>query len=182
MKRILTLALVVGLIGWMAACSSGTDSGTGGTTQQDATGGLAGTWISSTADVAPLFKIALATDSILATFKTDGTYNVTSYSAKNGNAAYTGAYTVAKGTRDTLGATIYTIDIRQATPSVARLQGIYVVQTSVTPARMLYEAVQTETPLGTPPTVASGFGTTKDVTGRVLAGIGLSNIQVYRKR
>ncbi len=182
MKRILTLALVVGLIGWMAACSSGTDTGNTNNQQQDATGGLVGTWISSTADVAPLFKIALATDSILATFKTDGSYSANSYSAKNGNAVYTGSYTVAKGTRDTLGATIYTIDIRQATPSVARVQGIYVVQTSVTPARLLYEVVQTETPAGTPPTVASGFGTTKDVTGRVLATLGLSNVQVYRKR
>jgi hypothetical protein len=182
MKRILNFVLVVGITAWVAACSSGTDSGTGSTTQQDATGGLAGTWISSTADVAPLFKIALATDSILATFKTDGSYSATSYSAKNGNAAYTGAYTVTKGTRDTLGATIYTIDIRQATPSVARVQGIYVVQTSVTPARMLYEVVQTETPAGTPPTVTSGFGATKDVTGRVLATLGLSNVQVYRKR
>lgn len=181
MKRILTLALVVGLIGWMAACSSGTDSGTGGTTQQDATGGLAGTWISSTADVAPLLKTFFATDSILATFKTDGNYNVVSYSAKNGNATYTGTFTVAKGTKDTLSATIYTIDLRQATPTVARSQGIYVVQTSVSPARMLYEVVQTETPAGTPPTVASGFGSSKGTTGAVLSGI-YSNIQTFRKR
>ncbi len=181
MKRILNFVLAVGITAWVAACSSSTDSGNNNTTQQDATGGLVGTWISSTADVAPLLKTLLATDSILATFKTDGSYTVTSYSAKNGNFPYTGTYTVAKGTKDTLGATIYTIDIRQATPTVARSQGIYVVQTSVSPARMLYEVVQTETPAGTPPTVASGFGSSKGTTGAVLSGV-FSNIQVYRKR
>jgi|GEM_PF-3648308 len=181
MKRILNFVLAVGITAWVAACSSGTDSGNTNNTQQDATGGLAGTWISSTADVAPLLKTLLATDSILATFKTDGTYSVTSYSAKNGNAAFVGSYTVAKGTKDTLGATIYTIDIRQSAPSVARSQGIYVVQTSVSPARMLYEVVQTETPAGTPPTVATGFGSSKGTTGAVLSGV-FSNIQVYRKR
>lgn len=182
MKRILNFVLAVGITAWVAACSSGTDSGNTNNTQQDATGGLVGTWFSSSADVAPLLKIALATDSILVTFKTDGSYNVVSYSAKNGNGTNTGVYTVSKSTKDTLGATIYTIDIRQATPVVSRVQGIYVVQTSVTPARMLYEVVQTESPAGVPPTVTSGFGTTKDVTGRVLASLGLSNVQVYRKR
>lgn len=182
MKRILNFVLAVGITAWVAACSSGTDSGNGNNTQQDATGGLVGTWFSSSADVAPLLKTVLATDSILATFKTDGTYTVTSYSAKNGNGANTGVYTVSKGTKDTLGATVYTIDIRQATPVVSRVQGIYVVQTSVTPARMLYEVVQTETPQGVAPTVESGFGSSKSTTGVVLSSVGLSNVQVYRKR
>ena len=183
MKRILNFVLAVGITAWVAACSSSTDSGNTNNTQQDATGGLVGTWISAGQDVAPLFKIPLiAADSITANFNVQGGYSVTSYSSRNGNISYTGTYTVAKSTKDTLSATIYTIDIRQATPVVSRVQGIYVVQTSVSPARMLYEVVQTETPSGTPPTVASGFGTTKDVTGRVLAGIGLSNVQVYRKR
>ncbi len=181
MKRILNFVLAVGITAWVAACSSGTDSGNTNNTQQDATGGLVGTWFSSSADVAPLLKTLLSTDSILVTFKTDGSYNVVSYSAKNGNGTNTGVYTVAKGTKDTLGATMYTIDIRQATPSVSRVQGIYVVQTSVTPARMLYEVVQTESPTGTPPSVASGFGSSKGATGAVLSGI-FSNIQVYRKR
>jgi hypothetical protein len=181
MKRILNFVLAVGITAWVAACSSGTDSGNTNNTQQDATGGLVGTWISSSADVAPLLKNFLATDSILAAFKTDGSYTVTSYSAKNGNATFTGAYTVAKGTRDTLGATMYTIDIRQATPSVVRSQGIYVVQTSVSPARMLYEVVQTETPAGIAPTLAGGFGSSKNTMGVVLSGL-FSNIQVYRKR
>ena len=183
MKRFLTFACVIALTAWVAACSSSTDSGNTNNQQQDATGGLVGTWISAGQDVAPLFKIPLiAADSITANFNAQGGYSVTSYSSRNGNISYTGTYTVAKSTKDTLGATIYTIDIRQATPAVARAQGIYVVQTSVSPTRMLYEVVQTETPAGTPPTVASGFGTTKDVTGNVLAALGLSNVQVFRKR
>jgi hypothetical protein len=183
MKRFLSLAITACVAVWMVSCAASTDTGNTNNQQNDATGGLVGTWVSAGQDVAPLLKIPLiASDSITANFNAQGGYSVTSYSARNGNISYTGSYTVAKSTKDTLGATIYTIDIRQATPGIARVQGIYVVQTSVSPARMLYEVVQVESPAGTPPTVASGFGTSKDVTGRVLAALGLSNVQVFRKR
>lgn len=181
MKRILNFVLAVGITAWVAACSSGTDSGNTNNTQQDATGGLVGTWVSSTENVAPLLKAFFAYDSLVANFNAQGGYTVTSYSSKNGNGTNTGSYTVAKSTKDTLGATIYTIDIRQATPNVLRAQGIYVVQTSVSPARMLYEIIQTESPAGIAPTVAGGFGSSKNLMGVPLTGA-FSNIQIFRKR
>jgi hypothetical protein len=46
---------------------------------------------------------------------------------------------------------------------------------------MLYEVVQTETPAGIAPTIAGGFGSSKNTMGVVLSGL-FSNIQVYRKR
>ncbi|MFY7998250.1 MAG: hypothetical protein ACOVSW_06575, partial [Candidatus Kapaibacteriota bacterium] len=132
-------------------------------------------------NVAPLLKTLLAVDSIVANFNAQGGYSVTSYSTRNGQSSFTGTYTVAKSAKDTLGSAIYTIDIRQATPTVARSQGIYHVQSSVSPARMLYEIIQTETPQGVPPTVAGGFGSSRGATGAVLSGV-FSNIQVFRKR
>ena len=183
MKRILNFVLVLGVTAWIAACNPNTATDDPNQQQQDATGGLVGTWFSGGQDVAPLFKIPLlAVDSIVANFNAQGGYSVTSYSITQGNITYTGSYTVAKSAKDTLGAPIYTIDLRQATPAVARAQGIYNIQTSVSPARMLYEVVQTETPSGTAPTPETGFGSSKDVVGNVLTTLGLSNIQVFRKR
>lgn len=182
MKRFLSLAVTACVAVWIVSCAAGTDTGNTNNQQNDATGGLVGTWVSSSQDVAPLLKAFFAHDSLIANFNAQGGYSVTSYSARNGIGTNTGTYTVSKSTKDTLGATIYTIDIRQATPTVLRAQGIYVVQTSVAPARMLYEIVQTETPQGIPPTVAGGFGSSKDITGRLLTGLNLSNVQVFRRR
>jgi hypothetical protein len=180
MKRILNFVLILGATAWIAACSTAVDDSN--QQQKDATGGLVGTWISAGQDVAPLFKVLLNTDSIVSNFNAQGGYSVTSYSAMNGITTFTGNYTVAKSSKDTLGSAIYTIDLRQATPSVVRAQGIYHVQTTVSPARMLYEVVQSEPPAGTFPTPTTGFGSSKDVAGRNLAALGLSNVQVFRKR
>lgn len=181
MKRFLSLAVTACVAVWIVSCAAGTDTGNNNNQQNDATGGLVGTWVSSTENVAPLLKTFFAYDSIVANFNAQGGYSVTSYSSKNGNGTNTGTYTVAKSTKDTLGSAIYTIDIRQATPSVIRAQGIYHVQTSVSPARMLYEIVQTESPAGIAPTVAGGFGSSKNLMGVPLTGA-FSNIQVFRKR
>lgn len=181
MKRFLSLAVTACVAVWMVSCAAGTDTGNNNNQQNDATGGLVGTWVSSTENVAPLLRTLLAVDSIVANFNAQGGYSVTSYSARNGQASFTGTYTVVRSTKDTLGSPIYTIDLRQATPSVVRSQGIYHVQTSVSPARMLYEVVQTETPAGIAPTVAGGFGSSRNVMGVPLVGA-FSNIQVFRKR
>ncbi|MCS6809041.1 MAG: hypothetical protein RML40_10010 [Bacteroidota bacterium] len=181
MRRYYTLASAVCLVVIVGACATGTDTGTTTNQQQDPTGGLVGTWISSSENVAPLLKTLLAVDSIVANFNAQGGYSVTSYSARNGNQTFTGTYTVTRSMRDTLSAPIYAIDLRQATPTVLRSQGIYVVQTSMSPARMLYEVVQTEPPGGIAPTPAGGFGSSKNVMGVPLTGM-FSNIQVYRKR
>jgi hypothetical protein len=181
MKRLLISALAVCMTVWMVSCAAGTDTGNNNNQQNDATGGLVGTWVSSSQDVAPLLRTLLAVDSIVANFNAQGGYSVTSYSTRNGQASFVGTYTVVRSTKDTLGAPMYTIDLRQATPSVVRSQGIYHVQTSVSPTRMLYEVVQTETPAGIAPTVVGGFGSSRNVMGVPLTGA-FSNIQVFRRR
>lgn len=164
----------------IASCSSqqATD---GPQQQQDPTGGLVGTWVSSGDNVAPLLRNLLMTDSILATFNADGSYRVTEFRRGGTNFAYSGSYTYTRSDKDTLGSRIFTIEVRQAMPSVATARGIYHVQTSVSPARLLYEVIQTEPPAGIAPTVAGGFGSSRNVMGVQLTG-NFSNIQVFRKR
>jgi len=179
--RLVSVAACAALVLW--SCTQQQDSTSGNQQTQDPTGGLVGTWFSGGADVAPLLRAnpSFLIDSIAATFNADNTYRVLAYARGLPVTTFTGNFTATRSDKDTLGARIYTIDLRQATPSVVRSQGIYVVQTSVSPARMLYEVIQTETPAGIAPTVAGGFGSSRTTQGVPLVGM-LSNIQVYRKR
>ena len=147
-RKTLVAALVLTLFG-VTACDDEESTGPGN--DQDE---IVGTWVSAGADVAPgLAGAPFNTDSIIATFNANGTYNVLSYSGSS-TTTFTGTYvpgTQAEGS-------IRAITLNQSTPSAVTSQGIF----QVTGSGMEYEIIQVEPAIAgiTAPTVEGGFGST----------------------
>lgn len=119
---------------------------------------LTGTWLSQGADVAPLLAgPPFNNTSIKATFNSDGTYTVVSVDTSNKTINYAGTYVLMPTSVQGL----VSITANQSMPSNAVAQGIYQIDTSVMPAHMQYEVVQTQPTNGlTPPSPEKGFGST----------------------
>jgi hypothetical protein len=157
MKTTLTLiiALAAAAAGMLlAGCGNAVDNGGGGNPMTQ----LHATWVSEGADVAPLLAGAPFNNvKITATFKADGTYDVIGIDSSNKSLNYTGTYVVTPSSV----AGIMTIRLTQVMPQNAVAEGMYQIDTSVTPVRMQYEVVQTQPTNGlVPPTPEQGFGST----------------------
>jgi hypothetical protein len=138
----------------LSGCGSATDSSVGGGMQDP----LIGTWVSAGADVAPLLAGPPFNNvMITATFSADGTYSVDGVDTMSKHLAYTGTYQ----TMSSSVAGIVTIELHQVQPQTATAEGMFQIDTSMTPARMQYEVVQTQPTNGlTPPVPEKGFGST----------------------
>jgi hypothetical protein len=144
---ILSSLLVVG-------CGNAVEVGGTGTQSSP----LTGSWLSQGADVAPLLAGAPFNNTkITAIFKDDGTYTVISIDTSNKELDYSGTYqTMASGING-----IVQIRLAEVVPTTAQVEGMYQIDSSQTPARMQYEAVQTQPTNGlTPPAPDKGFGST----------------------
>lgn len=128
--------------------------------------GCQGKWWSKGEDMAPLL-VNLGFDSIYAEFKTDQTYVVNAYSG-GVPVLLSGVYVQQQSTV----AGIWNITINQNVPNVITSEGIFQVENN---NRMTYEVVQTEPPLGTPPTAEAGFGSTSG------GALGTANVQKYNR-
>jgi hypothetical protein len=151
----LSIALGAAVAGMaLAGCGTAVE-GTGPGTQMNA---LAATWVSQGSDVAPLLAGAPFNNvKITATFKSDNTYTVVGIDKDNKETDYAGTFT----TTPTSVAGIVDITLAQVMPSTATAVGMYQIDTTVTPARMTYEVVQTQPTNGlTPPDPMKGFGST----------------------
>lgn len=144
---------IVGML--LAGCGQAVDGGGTGGTTQDA---LVGKWISQGADVAPLLAGApFNYTQISADFHADGSYAVVGLDASAKETDFAGTWQA----RASSVAGIYTIALSQTAPSVVQSEGIYQIDTGVTPNRMKYEVVQTQPTNGlAPPTPEAGFGST----------------------
>lgn len=147
-------ASIVGMVMAAAGCGDATGGGMTGTKQEP----IVGTWMSSGADLAPLLAGApFNYVEITATFNADGSYHVVGIDASNKETDFDGTYMATP----TSVAGIDDIDLSQSAPTAVQSQGIFSVDTSVTPNRMKYEVVQTQPTNGlTPPTAQAGFGST----------------------
>lgn len=145
-------AAAAGMI--LAGCGTAME-GTGTGTQQQP---IIGTWLSQGADVAPLLAGAPFNNTkITATFKDDGSYTVVSFDTSNKEIDYAGTYQIMPSTVGN----IIQIRCSQVAPSTAQAEGMYQIDTSLTPARMQYEVVQTQPTNGLqPPSPDKGFGST----------------------
>jgi len=134
--------------------------------------GIVGNWLSAGDNVAPLLVTYFQVDSITAEFKSNNTYDVTSYSG-GVPTKYVGTYAQAKsGT-----GAIWTIILTQSTPTSVTSEGIFEITKVGTGYTMKYEVVQTEPNIGaTPPTAEAGFGSSN---GGLL---GEANVQKFVKR
>ena len=134
--------------------------------------GIVGNWLSAGDNVAPLLVTYFQVDSITAEFKSNNTYDVTSYSG-GVPTAYVGNYVQEKsGTGN-----IWKITLNQSTPTAVTSDGIFEITKEGTNYNMKYEVVQTEPNIGsTPPTPEGGFGSTNG------GAIGDINIQKFVKR
>ena len=137
-----------------AGCGNAVDVGGTGTQASP----LIGSWISQGADVAPLLAGAPFNNTkITASFMDDGTYSVVSFDTSNKELDYAGTYQTMASTVGN----IIQIRCSQVMPSTAQAEGMYQIDTSVTPARMQYEVVQTQPTNGLqPPSPDKGFGST----------------------
>lgn len=155
--RILYVALGASLLG-MAMAAMGCGTAVEQTPMMTPQQQLTGTWLSQGMDVAPLLAGAPFNNvSIKASFKADNTYSVVSFDTSNKEIDYAGTYMLTPST--VMG--IINITCTQSMPSNAIASGIYQIDTTVTPARMQYEVVQTQPTNGlTPPTADKGFGST----------------------
>ncbi len=150
MTRTLLVASFVCLVFAALGCGEATSTGPTMTTQQ----AIVGNWISQGADVAPLLAGApFNWTKITATFNGDGSYLVVGIDTSQKQTTFTGTWT---STASTVSG-IYDITVNQSTPATTTAQGIWQVDGS----QLKYEVVQTQPTNGlTPPTAASGFGST----------------------
>lgn len=135
---------------------------------------LVGKWLSSGADIAPLLAGApFNITKITADFQAN-TYTVVSTDNAAKDTTFTGTWTSTDSGMNG----IFNITLNQAMPSVVTSQGIYQIDTNVTPARLTYEVAQTQPPIQgvTPPTADKGFGST---AGGVL---GMKNVQKFTRQ
>jgi hypothetical protein len=155
--KFLYLALGTALAG-MAMAAAGCGTAVEQTPMQTPQQLLTGTWLSQGNDVAPLLAgPPFNNTSIKATFNSDGSYTVVSIDTSNKMVNYAGTYAITPTT--VMG--LLDIQCNQSMPSNAVAQGIYQIDTSVMPARMQYEVVQTQPTNGlTPPSADKGFGST----------------------
>lgn len=135
----------------VVACGDDEDDGTGPQQQDE----IVGTWASKGTAVAPGLRAApFNTDSIVATFNANGTYEVRQFAGGQSQPiTLTGSYTAGTGARGT----VRSITANQTQGSVTST-GIF----QVTGTTMKYEIIQTSPALAgvTAPTVAGGFGST----------------------
>jgi hypothetical protein len=152
--KLLHVTLGAGMAAAAAGCGTAVDKPMMMTPQQQ----LTGTWLSQGSDVAPLLAGPPFNNvSVKATFSADSTYSVVSVDTANKEVDYAGTYTIMTSAV----AGIVSITCMQSMPSNAIAQGMYQIDTTVTPARMQYEVVQTQPTNGlTPPTPDKGFGST----------------------
>jgi len=151
----LSLTLAAAVAGMMlAGCGTAVEAGGTGTTEQP----IIGTWVSQGADVAPLLAGSPFNNvKITATFKNDGTYSVVSFDTSNKELDYAGTYQIMPSSSGN----IVQIRCSQVMPSTAQAEGMYQIDTSMTPQRMQYEVVQTQPTNGLqPPSPDKGFGST----------------------
>jgi hypothetical protein len=152
---LLSLTLAAAVAGMLlAGCGNAVDVTGMGTQQQP----IVGSWISQGADMAPLLAAApFNYVKITATFNDGGTYSVVGIDSSNKETDFDGTYMA-----DVSGvAGIEEIDLSQSAPTSVQSQGIFSIDTTVTPNRMKYEVVQTQPTNGlTPPTAQAGFGST----------------------
>jgi hypothetical protein len=132
---------------------------------------IVGTWLSAGNDVAPLLT-AFHYTQITAQFNMDGSYVVHALTDKGETKELDGSY--AQTPSATTG--IENITLHQTNPTALESDGIYQVDTTVTPAHMSYEVVQTQPTVGwQPPQATKGFGSTIDDKGMATT----INIQKY---
>ena len=151
----LSLTLAAAAAGMLlAGCGNAVETGGTGTQQQP----IVGTWVSQGTDVAPLLAGAPFNNvKITATFKNDGTYSVVSFDTSNKELDYAGTYQIMPSSSGN----IVQIRCSQVMPSTAQAEGMYQIDTSMTPQRMQYEVVQTQPTNGLqPPSPDKGFGST----------------------
>ncbi|MDB4967392.1 MAG: hypothetical protein JWN44_3081 [Myxococcales bacterium] len=146
-------AAVAGMM--MAGCGNAVDMGPGGTMQSALQGH---TWLSEGADVAPLLAGPPFNNvKITAAFNPDNSYDVVGTDKDNKVINYKGTYT----TMESGVPGIVTIKLTQTLPTPTVADGMYQIDTSVTPPRLIYEVVQTQPTNGLqPPTADKGFGST----------------------
>jgi len=152
---LLSLTLAAAAAGMLlAGCGNAVDgSGTG--TQQAP---IVGSWLSEGADVAPLLAGPPFNNAkITAIFNADFTYKVVSIDTSNKEIDYLGTYeTMDSGVNG-----IIQIRLTESAPTTATVEGMFQIDTTQMPARMMYEAVQTQPTNGlTPPSPGKGFGST----------------------
>lgn len=141
-KRTIAAMLALSVFG-LAACDDEDPVGV-----IDDTDEIVGTWISQGDDVAPGFT-PFATDSIIAIFDEDDTYEVRQYYGGSAQPVeLSGTYTM--GDQDE--GDIRGITLTQTNPQSLTAQGIFQVSGST----MQYEVLDVSQ--GTPPTVEGGFG------------------------
>lgn len=109
-------------------------------------------WQSSGTNVAQLLQLFFMTDSIYVEFNKDFTYYVEQYDESGVKTTFEGTY----GQTESSVAGIWDITLNQSLPSPTTVVGIF----QITDDTLKYEVVQTEPPLGTPPTATDGFGST----------------------
>ena len=117
---------------------------------------IAGTWVSEGSDVAPLLVELTGAQKITAVFA-DGTFTVNTIDDEGQEVVQAGVYTAEPSEFGM----IYDIVLEQSSPATVTAEGIFEIDTSVSPAIMRYEIVQTEPSVGAiPPTAEGGFGST----------------------
>ncbi len=110
---------------------------------------LIGTWASIGTNVAPLLRVLLVTDSVLAVFRADNSYLTTSYNrAGTETTSFSGTFsTTASATR--LGdAPIISIRANQVNPSAVVAQGMYAINPTSTTATSVRGTMRTPQVLG----------------------------------
>ena len=147
MSRFVLIVSILSAMACKADDTKGDD--TAGDTNTDT---LVGTWVSTGADLAPLFVDYTDYVAIYATFNDDGTYAVEGAYEASASDTFSGTYVVDLGTDP------HGITLSQASPSTVTSQGIWAVDGDT----LTYEVLQTQpdTTGCTPPTAAGGFGST----------------------
>lgn len=117
---------------------------------------LPGSWVSEGGDVAPLLVELTGAQKITAVFA-DNTFTVATIDDQGQEVIQAGVYTAtASGVGE-----IFEIVLEQSSPATVTAEGIFEIDTSVSPAVMRYEIVQTEPSVGAiAPTAQGGFGST----------------------
>jgi hypothetical protein len=117
---------------------------------------LAGSWVSEGSDVAPLLVELTGAQKITAVFA-DDTFTVATIDDQGQEVIQAGVYSA---TPSGVGQ-IFDIVLEQSSPATVTAEGIFEIDTSVSPAVMRYEIVQTEPSVGAiAPTAEGGFGST----------------------
>ncbi len=131
--------------------------------------GIYGKWVSEGANVAPLLVSLFKVTKITAEFQSNGSYTVTQEDSTGATLGLAGTFTLAKSGVGS----IYTITLTQTSPTAITAEGIFEINSGVTPFTMQYEVVQTNPPAGVAPTPTGGFGSTNG------GALGTINVQNY---